>query len=247
MLRYYNRYMLMSTSSSAPSNTSNTERTTKAKPIEVLLVDNHLMVAEGLKLLMENSKLFKVCQIVTNAKDALGALDTYKPDLILLEPNLEDANGFDLIPMLLKKTSGKVLVLTSLNNLDAHDQAIVKGARGVLKKTDAPELLLKAAAKIHEGELWVNREATSRILLQIAQATANKELSPEEIKLNSLTAKETKVSKILHANSELTLKEISGLLHISEHTLRNHLSSVYQKLEVKNRLEFYVFASKYLK
>lgn len=95
MLRYYNHYMLMSTSSSAPSNTSNTERPTKAKTIEVLLVDNHLMVAEGLKLLLENSKLFKVCQIVTNAKDALGALDTYKPDLILLEPNLEDANGFD--------------------------------------------------------------------------------------------------------------------------------------------------------
>lgn len=237
----------MSTSSSPTSSTTTTEKSPKAKTIEVMLVDNHLMVAAGLKLLLEGSKLFKVSHIATNAKDALAALDTIKPDLILLEPDLLDANGFDLIPLLLKKSTSKVMVLTALNNLDAHDQAIVKGARGVLKKTDSPELLLKAAGKIHEGELWVNREATSRILLQIAQATANKELSPEEIKLNSLTAKETKVSKLLHANSELTLKEISGLLHISEHTLRNHLSSIYQKLEVKNRLEFYVFASKYLK
>ena len=239
--------MLMSTSSSSPSGTTSTEKSSKAKTIEVMVVDNHAMVAAGLKLLLENTKLFKVPYIATSAKDALAALDTLKPDLIILEPDLLDANGFDLIPLLLKKSNSKVMVLTALNNLDAHDQAIVKGARGVLKKTDSPELLIKAAGKIHEGELWVNREATSRILLQIAQATANKELSPEEIKLNSLTAKETKVSKLLHANSELTLKEISGLLHISEHTLRNHLSSIYQKLEVKNRLEFYVFASKYLK
>ncbi|QWD89940.1 response regulator transcription factor [Polynucleobacter sp. MWH-Braz-FAM2G] len=237
----------MSTSSSSPSGTAPTEKSSKAKTIEVMVVDNHAMVAAGLKLLLENTKLFKVPHIATSAKDALAALDTLKPDLIILEPDLLDANGFDLIPLLLKKSNSKVMVLTALNNLDAHDQAIVKGARGVLKKTDSPELLIKAAGKIHEGELWVNREATSRILLQIAQATANKELSPEEIKLNSLTAKETKVSKLLHANSELTLKEISGLLHISEHTLRNHLSSIYQKLEVKNRLEFYVFASKYLK
>lgn len=237
----------MSTSSSFPSGTTNTEKSSKVKSIEVMVVENHLMVAAGLKLLLENSKLFNVSHIATSAKDALAALDSIKPDLILLEPDLMDANGFDLIPLMLKKSDSKVIVLTALNNLDAHDQAIVKGARGVLKKTDSPELLIKAAGKIHEGELWVNREATSRILLQIAQATANKQLSPEEIKLNSLTAKETKVSKLLHANSELTLKEISGLLHISEHTLRNHLSSIYQKLEVKNRLEFYVFASKYLK
>jgi DNA-binding NarL/FixJ family response regulator len=235
----------MSTSTSAPTEQG---KSSKTKLIEVMLVDNHQVVTAGIKLLLESTKTFKVTQIAHTAKMAIESLDTITPDLILLEPDLEDANGFDLIPSLLKKSpTSKVLVLTALNDFGAHDQAIVKGARGVLKKSDAPDLLLKAAAKIHEGELWVNREATSRILLQIAQATANKELSPEEIKLNSLTAKETKVSKLLHANSELTLKEISGLLHISEHTLRNHLSSIYQKLEVKNRLEFYVFASKHFK
>lgn len=221
-------------------------KSVQVNTIKVLLVDSHRLVASGLKLLLEKSKKFTVCDIATNAKEALQAVSTHNPDLVLLEPDLEGEDGFDLIPALLKNFSGKVLVLTSLNSLDAHDQAIVRGARGVLKKSETPEILLKAAEKIYEGELWVNREATSRILLQIAQNSA-KEMSPEEIKLKSLTAKESKVARILHANSELTLKSISGLLHISEHTLRNHLSSVYQKLNVKNRLEFYVFASKYLK
>lgn len=215
--------------------------------ITVMIIDNHLMVASGLKHMLEETNKFTVCATATNATEALMALESVNPDLIVLEPNMYDVNGFDLIPMLLKKCSGKVLVVTSLEEFEAHDQAIVSGARGVLKKSEPAEILIKAAEKIHNGELWINREATSRILLQIAQITAKKELSTEDIKLNSLTAKESKVSRLLHANSDLTLKEISALLHISEHTLRNHLSSIYQKLSVKNRLEFYVFASKYFK
>jgi two-component system nitrate/nitrite response regulator NarL len=215
--------------------------------IAVMIVDNHLMVASGIKHMLEDTNKFTVSAIATNATEALVALESVNPDLILLEPNMPDANGFDLIPMLLQRCSAKILVITSLDEFESHDQAIVNGARGVLKKSDPAEMLIKAAEKIHDGELWINREATSRILLQIAQITAKKELSPEEIKLNSLTAKEVKVSRLLHANSDLTLKEISALLHISEHTLRNHLSSIYQKLLVKNRLEFYVFASKYFK
>lgn len=124
---------------------------------------------------------------------------------------------------------------------------VVRGARGIINKTEPTDILLKAIEKIHLGELWLNRNATSRILMQIAQANAPVELSNEQKKLNTLTVKEEKVTRAIQMYPEKTLREIADKLHISEHTLRNHLASTYDKLGVRNRLELYVFCGKYQK
>jgi DNA-binding NarL/FixJ family response regulator len=123
----------------------------------------------------------------------------------------------------------------------------VNGARGVISKTEPTSNLLKAIEKIHEGELWLNRNATSRILLQISQANLPKELTSEQMKLASLTPKEDKVTRAIQLHSEKTLKQVADSLHISEHTLRNHLASIYDKLGVRNRMELYVFCGKFQK
>ena len=94
--------------------------------------------------------------------------------------------------------------------------------------------------------MWVNRNATSRILMQIATANAPKEITVQEKRLSSLTVKEQKVVRAIHASSEKTRRQVSEKLHISEHTLRNHLASIYEKLEVRNRLELYVFCNQYM-
>lgn len=214
--------------------------------IDVLLIDSHRVTAWGLKHLIESSGNFSVCALATNEKEALKYVNEHNPDIIILEPDLDDGLSLDLIPTLLQKSHARVIVLTGLRDSDAHDLAIVKGARGVLKKSDPHENLLKAIEKIHEGELWVNRDATSRILMQIAQANAPKQQSPEEKKLATLTPKEEKISRMLLDHSEKALKDVAGLLHISEHTLRNHLASIYEKLGTRNRLELYVFCSKHM-
>ena len=82
--------------------------------------------------------------------------------------------------------------------------------------------------------------------MQIAAANAPKEVSIQEKRLSTLTAKEQKVVHAIHGSSEKTLKQVADKLHISEHTLRNHLASVYEKLEVRNRLELYVFCNKHM-
>ena len=215
--------------------------------VNVLVIDSHRITLWGLKHLIESTGLFSVCALASSEKEALKYVDEHSPDIIILEPDLEDGNGIDLIPTLLQKSDARVIVLTGLRDSASHDLAIVKGARGVLKKSDPHENLLKAIEKIHQGELWVNRDATSRILMQIAQANAPKEKTLEEKKLASLTPKEEKIARTLLGHSEKPLKEISGLLHISEHTLRNHLASVYEKLGTRNRLELYVYCSKHMR
>jgi len=223
---------------------------TKANPnlfqIKVLLIDSHQISAHGISALINGDKRFMICGIASSSKQAFAKIASDSPDVIILEPDLCNENGLDLITKLIQESSAKIIVLTSLRELGIHDLAVVRGARGVLTKMESPDTLLKAIEKIHEGELWVNRNATSRILMQIAAANAPKEVTIQEKRLASLTIKEQKVVHAIHDSSESTLKQVANKLHISEHTLRNHLASIYEKLEVRNRLELYVFCNRYM-
>ena len=91
----------------------------------------------------------------------------------------------------------------------------------------------------------MNRNATARILLEIAKAHAPKKAVPEEKKLASLTKKETRVLQTVVASSDKQLKVVADDLCISQHTLRNHLAAIYEKLGVTSRLELYVFCNKH--
>ena len=223
--------------------TKNTPNTTQ---VSVLLIDSHQISSWGVQTLINQDERFRVCGCATNTKDAIAQTIKHSPDVIILEPDLCNESGLDLISKLIEKSGAKIIVLTSLRDLAIHDLAVVRGARGVLTKMEPPETLLKAIEKIHKGELWVNRNATSRILMQIAAANAPKEISVQEKRLSTLTVKEQKVVHAIHVSSEKTLKQVADKLHISEHTLRNHLASIYEKLEVRNRLELYVFCNKYM-
>jgi DNA-binding NarL/FixJ family response regulator len=218
----------------------------KNAPITVLLIDSHQISSWGVKTLIEQDGRFTVCGSATNSSEALDEIARHIPDIIILEPDLCNEDGLTLISKLIEETHAKIIVLTSLRDLSIHDLAVVRGARGVLTKMEAPENLLKAIEKIHEGELWINRNATSRILMQIAAASAPKKITAQEKRLSSLTVKEQKVVRAIHGSSEKTLRQVSEKLHISEHTLRNHLGSIYEKLEVRNRLELYVFCNKFM-
>ena len=110
----------------------------------------------------------------------------------------------------------------------------------------SPESVLRAIETVHHGETWVNRKATTQILHQIEQASTPVDWSPEQKKLGSLSKKERQILDSLMMHTDLSRKEIADALHISEHTLRNHLASIYEKLEVRNRLELYVFCKQNL-
>jgi DNA-binding NarL/FixJ family response regulator len=166
----------------------------------------------------------------------------HTPDVIVL--NLTLQADLQLIPELISQCNAKIICLAGTENTADHDNAVVKGARGILTKNETPDQLLKAIECVHRGELWINRDATSRILMEIAKANTPKPESKDQTLLTSLTKRELHVYSTVTASSDKTLKEISGLLHTSEHTLRNHLASIYSKLGVTNRLELYVFSNR---
>lgn len=213
--------------------------------IKVLLVDSQTIVLAGTKLLIESDPRFVVCGTATNREEVQQQLDRQEPDVIVLELDLGEDNGLYLIPILNKSCKARMLVLTGSRDLLLHDQAVITGARGVVSKEDTPKTLFTAIDKIYQGELWLNRNATARILLEVARAHAPKEAGPEELMLASLTKKEEKVLQAVVGASGKQLKVVADELCISQHTLRNHLAAIYEKLGVASRLELYVFYNKH--
>jgi len=218
-------------------------RTLPVAPIQVLLIDCQRILLAGLALLLQSDARFVVCGMATNQNEALVLIGQHQPDVIVLDLDLGEQNGLYLIPEFHSKCQSKMLVLTSNKNLALHDQAIITGARGIVNKDELPTTLFTAIEKVYRGELWLNRDATARILLGVAKAHAPKGTSAEDKLMASLTKKENQIMQAVVASTGKHLKTIADELFISQHTLRNHLASIYEKLGVANRLELYVFFS----
>ena len=112
----------------------------------------------------------------------------------------------------------------------------------MVHKDDTPELLIKAIRKVHQGELWLDRNSTGRLFVELSR---HKGPSPAETAIASLTEREHDVVRSLVKQPGADNKTLASTLHIGEHTLRNHLSRIYDKLGVPNRFELYIFAQRH--
>jgi DNA-binding NarL/FixJ family response regulator len=214
-------------------------------PIRIFIIDDHPTIIWGLERLIESEQPRMVMVgKATESAPAMLLIEQAQPDVVLLDLDLGKENGLDSIPEILKKSAAKILVLTGVRDTSAHEAAIRAGALGVVGKEIASAELLQAIERVHRGELSVDRQTTERLLATISRKQATVGLSSEEERMASLTARERDIVLSLMRQPQLPLKEVAGSLGISERTLRNHLSSIYEKLGVSGRLELYVFSSK---
>lgn len=214
-----------------------------AETIRVFLVDDHRSVLWGLEKLIE-SAMPEMCVVgkATRWTEATDAIKELKPDVILLDLDLGDESGMDAITHFTAMSNARVLILTGVKDQSRHDSAVVLGARGILEKEDAAEVILAAISKVHRGELWLPRLAIDRILADLSKKDIPPKPTPEQKKIASLTPRERAIVAAIANNAKANARMIAGMLFISEHTLRNHLTSIYEKLDVSSRLELYAFA-----
>src|SRR6266496_5811521 len=139
--------------------------TALSRGIRVLLVDDHKVVREGLRLLIQSQPGFKVVGEAGNSKEALLVAAREQADVILLDLDLGTESGIDIISQLLATAKrAHVLALTGLRDPEVHRQAILHGAMGVVQKEKASQVLLKAIEKIHAGEIWYDRSKLGSVL-----------------------------------------------------------------------------------
>jgi DNA-binding NarL/FixJ family response regulator len=215
-------------------------------PIRVLIADSHLIVVSGLQRIIDDEKpQMGVVATASCRADALHAAQETKPDLVVLDVELAHGDEARVIPALINGHNGRVLILTGAADSKRHEAAILNGACGVVHKNDAPETLIKAIRKVHQGELWLDRSTTGRLFVELSRQKAAVAADPAVQKLASLTERERQVVQKLVTQPGADNKRLASSLHIGEHTLRNHLSRIYDKLGVPNRLELYVFAQRH--
>ncbi len=226
-----------------PNQTSNTITT---NTIDVVLIDDHRSVIWGLEKLIDSQKpKMQVVGKFTSFAEASNQLEKLHIDIILLDLDLGNEHGLEIIPKLLHIKSAKVIVLTGSRDAALHDKAVIAGAKGVLEKENTAETILTAIERVHEGQLWIDQARMGRIILALSEKKSIEDNDPERRKIKSLTAKERMVVMAMTSRAGATGSDVAKEMHISESTLRNHLSSIYTKLDLTNRLELWEYANKY--
>lgn len=216
----------------------------KLNTIRILLVDDHTVMRLGLRLLIENQHGLMVVGEASGRTDALEVAEREQPDIILLDLTLPGTDGITLIPELLavaEKT--RILVLTGVLEPEAHTRAMRLGAMGVVLKEKAPEVLIKAIEKVHQGEIWLDRAMVANVFSEKLHARELRRHDPEAAKLATLTGREREVIALV--GQGLRNKQVADRLFISEGTVRNHLTTVFGKLEVSDRFELLIYAYKH--
>lgn len=215
-------------------------------PIRVYLINSHRCILWGLERLVESRQPeMQLAGSATRCDEALEHIEATSPDLILLDLDRGHEDGVADIPSLRQKTHARILVLSGLRDDSLHEQAMLAGASGVVRKEAPAQTILTAIEKVHEGELWLDRATTGRILGEFSRKRGAHALDPEQQKIASLTAREQEVVAVAVSNAGADGRTLAQMLNISERTLRNHLTSIYEKLDVANRIEMFAFAHKH--
>ena len=216
------------------------------KTIRVMLIEDHPTMLWGLQQLIDSEKpTMEVVGTATTCAEALAKIDPLTPDVILLDIDLGGQSTLDILPALLSNAVSRALIFTGVREQKTLDLAVLRGARGILSKDAPADQVLKAIEKTHQGELWLGRETLGRVFGQVMDPGATHRQDPETEKQSRLTTKERKVVQVVLEGSGALNKALAEQLFISEHTLRNHLTSIYEKLGVSNRLELYIYATKH--
>jgi two-component system, NarL family, nitrate/nitrite response regulator NarL len=211
---------------------------TTTRQIRILIIDDHAVIRSGLRMLVEHDSNMSVVALAGNRIEALESASRERPDIIILDLLLGDDDGLAFLPQLCNASpSSHVLVLTGVQDPDSHRKAIRRGARGIVLKEHAAEVLLKAIKKVHAGEVWIERSMMGSV---IEDFTKPSPADPEEAKIQTLTNRELEVITLV--GEGLKNKQIADRLFISETTVTHHLSSVFSKLEVSDRLELIIYA-----
>lgn len=203
--------------------------------IKIMIADDHSMIREGLKSLLE---LEGDIQVVAEAEDGVDCLEKLKictPDVLLLDINMPRKNGLEVLQTLKSsKSKIKVLVLTVHNEVEYLMKAVDIGVDGYILKDSESAELKKAIFSIVEGENYIQPSLIPSLNSKMI------EKNRDEGKIESLTKRELEVLKLLAVG--MYNKEVAEKLNISERTVKNHVSNIFKKIEVTDRTQAAVFA-----
>jgi two-component system response regulator DegU len=208
--------------------------------INIAIADDYPLLLTGMRQILAPCDDIVVVAECTRIRDLLAQVALKRPEIILFgcETNLDNL-AQQLHSIAEHNSEVKVIVFTGNLCLDFHEEALRNGAKGVLLKHCAPELIAKTVRKVSRGGLCFDRALTDRMLSTFVRRKQT-ELPPEIAKISSLTGRENQV--IGRICEGMHNKEIASKLFISNATVAHHLTSIYRKLDLADRTELLLYA-----
>lgn len=203
--------------------------------IKVMIADDHSLIREGIKQLLEFDGSIEVVAQAADGNETIEVLSEVQPDILLLDINMPNMNGLDVLQELKKKRSGmKILILTVHNEVEYLLKAVDSGADGYVLKDAGSDELKDAINRVINGEQYIQ----SSMIPAMNSRIINRDIDKE--KIDSLTKREVEILKQI-AGGRFN-KEIAESLNITERTVKNHISNLFKKIDVNDRTQAAVFA-----
>ena len=206
----------------------------------IVIVDDHTLFREGLRTILEMEEDIEVVADAENAEDIVELVWQTKPDVLLLDIRMPQGSGLDAVPAVLRiSPRTQVLVLTACDEKEEHVRAFRLGAKGVVLKDSARQTLMQAIHTVRAGQVWVDARMTGTLVEELAQ------LGPDSAAVstrdeNGLTEREREIVKLVATGQKN--REVGATLSISERTVKTHLTNIFQKLGVRDRVGLVMYA-----
>jgi len=208
--------------------------------VRILLADDHQIFREGLRKLLESETGFEVVGTASDGEEAIRLTHELKPDILLLDLAMPRYPGLEALRDLSKSpVPVRTIILTASIEKTQISELLQLGARGIVTKDSAPELLIRSIRMVMAGQYWLERESVSDLVGALRSAIVRAQ-SRSGRKPFNLTSRELEMIDSIVAG--YTNKDIGQKLSISEQTVKHHLTNIFNKLGVSNRLELVLFA-----
>jgi DNA-binding NarL/FixJ family response regulator len=200
----------------------------KMSPIKVMIVDDHHLVREGLKAVLDQGNDVNVVGEAATAEDALKMVERCVPDVVLMDISMPGRGGIKATKSIRDKYPGvKVVILTMLDQEGYVYEAVRAGATGYMLKSTSSDELVRAIKTVYDGKALLHPEATAQLLKEFANLAENRGQD------YGLSNREMEVLRLLSDGN--TNKEIAKSLFISEQTVKTHLAHIFDKLGTSDR------------
>lgn len=210
-----------------------------SKTINIMLVDDHVIVREGIRTIIERDKDLSVIATSDNGIEAVENAKIYNPHIIIMDINMPKMNGLDALKIIKDQSiNSKVIMLTAQTKKEYIIAATKLGAKGYLFKNCDTNDLIKAIREVSIGRIYIDQSVANVLTQNTYNEKKNSNMQLDKIKL--LSRREYEVLALISAG--FNNKDIGKELFISEKTVKNHITKLFKKIEVEDRVQATIFA-----